>query len=86
MKTPLPANLITAAVDLVGRSMIARACYCSRQAVVKWERAGRLPRTELTGETNYAQRIARLTNRKIKRSQLIEWTAKAWANNAREAE
>lgn len=49
---------LSKAIDLKGVVAIAKACGVSHQAVRKWERRGRLPRTEWTGETNYAERIA----------------------------
>ena len=36
----------------------AKACGVVYQAVQKWRAKGRLPRTEHTGETNHAERIA----------------------------
>lgn len=40
-------------------------------ATRKWAKAGKLPRTEATGETNYAEQMASL-NPKIKKSRLLE--------------
>lgn len=39
------------------RTALAKACDVSRTAVMKWEENEKLPRTEWTGETNYAERI-----------------------------
>ena len=36
----------------------AKVCGVSRQAVDKWLAKGSLPRTEYTGETRYAERLA----------------------------
>jgi hypothetical protein len=36
----------------------AKACGVSVRAVYKWIDRGMLPRTEYTGETNYAERLA----------------------------
>lgn len=41
-----------------GPVQAARACSVSRQAVDKWVANGYLPRTEYTGETDYARRLS----------------------------
>lgn len=43
-----------------GAIAVAKACKKTRQAVDKWVRSNQLPRTEYTGETSYAERIAHL--------------------------
>ena len=52
-------NIISIAVELAGgSSKVASHCGLkSYQAVGKWCQRGRLPRTEWTGETNYAATI-----------------------------
>ena len=64
-------NLITQVIALIGLTKLASELKVSYQAVRKWERAGRLPRTEWTGETNYAEVIERLTEGKIKKGELL---------------
>lgn len=44
----------------VGLTRIAQACAVSPSAVHKWKSQNRLPRTEWTGETQYAVKIAAL--------------------------
>ncbi|WP_342595744.1 YdaS family helix-turn-helix protein [Salinicola lusitanus] len=44
--------------QLGGVSRCARICGVSPSAVCKWLRRGRLPRTEYTGETHHATRMA----------------------------
>lgn len=41
------------------------------QAVRKWVLAGRLPRTEWTGETNYAAAISEVVGGQVSREQLM---------------
>jgi hypothetical protein len=41
-------------------------------AVSKWLRAGRLPRTEYTGETKYAQVLERAVDGQVTAEQLLE--------------
>jgi len=41
------------------------------QAVKKWAVKGRLPRTEWTGESNYAAAIERLTGGQVPREKLL---------------
>jgi|SRR5690554_64431 len=36
----------------------AKVCGVSTRAVYKWTASGRLPRTDYTGETDYAERMA----------------------------
>lgn len=43
---------------LDGFEAAGRICNVSGKAVQKWVKAGRLPRTEATGETNYSQLLA----------------------------
>jgi predicted lysophospholipase L1 biosynthesis ABC-type transport system permease subunit len=51
---------IATVIKQVGLTPIARACAVSPSAVHKWQTRNRLPRTEWTGETAYAARIAEL--------------------------
>lgn len=47
------------AIELVGScEAVGRLLGVSGKAVQKWRAGGRLPRTEATGETNYAERLA----------------------------
>lgn len=47
------------AVDAAGGPIqAAKVCGLSRQSVDKWVARGQLPRTEYTGETTYAARLA----------------------------
>lgn len=43
---------------LGGCEATGRICGVTGKAVQKWLKAGRLPRTEATGETNYAELMA----------------------------
>lgn len=52
-------NLIKEAVRLAGGTgKAARACGVSPRAINKWISGGRLPRTEYSGETRHAERLA----------------------------
>ncbi|MFI8394037.1 hypothetical protein ACIGEI_12510 [Pseudomonas sp. NPDC078863] len=46
--------------DAGGVPVVALACRKSPRAIYKWLTADCLPRTEYTGETRYAERIAAL--------------------------
>ncbi|MED7666834.1 helix-turn-helix domain-containing protein [Pseudomonas moraviensis subsp. stanleyae] len=46
--------------DAGGVPVVALACGKSPRAIYKWLTADSLPRTEYTGETRYAERIAAL--------------------------
>lgn len=62
---------IDIAIELVGTRQIASACGVTVQAVTKWKARKRLPRTEWTGETNYAGQIEALTESHVTREQLL---------------
>jgi hypothetical protein len=51
----------------------------SGKAVLKWKNNGRPPRTEYTGETNYAALIEEATNQRVGRTSLLPSLAKASA-------
>ena len=53
-------NPIKRAVTVVGgASAAAKLCGVSARAISKWVAAGKLPRTEYTGETRHAENLAR---------------------------
>lgn len=53
-------NAVAFAFEAVGGiGAAARVCGRSYQALNKWRQAGALPRTEYTGETKYAESLAR---------------------------
>jgi hypothetical protein len=56
-----PFHPLRAAIEHVGLTALARALSVTHQAVRKWEAAGRPPRTEWTGETDYAGTVEQLT-------------------------
>lgn len=68
----MQANLISKAVELCGLRPLSRLCGVSPQAIYKWQKQGRLPRTDWTGETNYASRIEEATHGQITRDQLLD--------------
>ena len=62
---------ITRAIEIAGLQGVAVACGVSYQAVRKWEKSGHLPRTEWTGETDYSEKIERITAGLVTRDQLL---------------
>jgi DNA-binding transcriptional regulator YdaS (Cro superfamily) len=57
--------------EIVGSyNKIADACELTPRAVNKWFMQGHPPRTEYTGETDYAQIISNLTKNQVKKSEL----------------
>jgi len=65
-------KFISKAIEILGLGPMASVCGVSYQAVRKWEKAGRLPRTEWTGETDYANLIQVATKGKVKRKELLK--------------
>lgn len=65
-------NLISKAIELAGLHQIAAGCGVTYQAVRKWEAAERLPRTEWTGETNYAEVIEQMTAGLVSKEALLK--------------
>lgn len=80
----MSANLVTQAIALVGLKTLSSELKVTYQAIRKWEKAGRLPRTEWTGETNYSETIERLTEGKVTKEALLDLRA-AGAAPAQEA-
>lgn len=66
-------NLISKAIEIVGICKLANACGVRYQSIYKWEAKGRVPRTDWTGETDYASRIEKATNGQITRDQLLNF-------------
>lgn len=63
-------NHISRVIEIAGLSQTAEAVGVSYQAVRKWEANGRLPRTDFTGETNYAEKMAALVGDQVTVEQL----------------
>lgn len=59
------------AVKRLGLIRLARELGVTHQALYKWERRGKLPRTEWTGETKYSERIEALTGGQVTKAQLL---------------
>lgn len=43
------------------------------QSIQGWCRRGRLPRTEWTGETKYAEKIEKITNGEVSKEELLSF-------------
>ena len=67
-------NLITAAISKIGLQKLATACGVTYQAIRKWERNGRLPYTDATGQTDYAGIIERESSGELAKDQLLRWS------------
>ena len=65
-------NILKLAIrDAGGTQIVATAAGVTRQGVDRWMHRGYLPRTEWTGETNYAEAIEKLTGGKFPKSLLL---------------
>lgn len=65
--------------DLIGNleggvPAVAKICRVSVRAVYKWIERNRLPRTEYSSETNYAQKIEQASEGKVLASDLLQQT------------
>lgn len=63
---------IQEAADFLGAYRIAKVCGVKGPSVYKWLANGCLPRTEWTGETNYAALISAECEGKVSRAALLE--------------
>jgi len=68
----MDTNPLTKAIEALGLGVLAKHLGVSGQAVRKWEAAGRLPRTEWTGETDYGSTIERVTEGQVTRQSLLD--------------
>ena len=50
---------------------LAKHMGLSYQAVQKWQKAGRMPRTEWTGETQYSAQIEGVTGGQVTKASLL---------------
>ncbi|PJG75570.1 hypothetical protein CVO79_05205, partial [Escherichia coli] len=50
-------NTLEDVIKTVRVSVVSDVCGVSQRAIYKWINNGKLPRTEYTGETNYAEKI-----------------------------
>ena len=78
----MPMNPLQQAVDEKGWQSLAKATGKSSQAIRKWLDAGRLPRSEFSGETDYAGVIERETNGAVTATDLLDWSRKGWNSEA----
>jgi hypothetical protein len=69
--TPPQKSALAVAFDELGPSRIARVCGVKGPSAIKWRSNNRLPRTEWTGETDYASRIAAELGGRVTREQLL---------------
>lgn len=56
---------LTQIIDHIGASNVAQLCGITSRAVYKWRASNTLPRTDYTGETQYAEKLANALNNKI---------------------
>jgi hypothetical protein len=68
----MKTNLITKAIEIIGLNALAAACSVTRQAIRRWEKSGRVPRSDFTHETNYSAIIETETNQEITKLQLLD--------------
>jgi len=67
-----PNPLVSVVSFLGGYEASGRICGRTGKAVWKWCKQGRLPRTEWTGETDYAAKLVAASNGYVTRDQLLD--------------
>jgi hypothetical protein len=69
-------NSLKEAINLIegGVPKAADVCGVSVRAVYKWLDRNRLPRTEYTGETNYAKKLEAASNGAVSAKILLDFT------------
>jgi hypothetical protein len=71
MNNEYVTNILRAKEILGGFEALGRVCDTSGNAIKKWVAKGRPPRTEYSGETQYAKQIAKATKNQVKASGLL---------------
>ncbi len=74
---PMAHPALSKAIGIVGLAELARGLGVTYQAIRKWEAAGRLPRTEWTGETSYSDRIVSMTEGQVSKDELLRLPAES---------
>lgn len=64
-------KLIEAKNILGSFAKVGKLCNVSGKAVMKWASAGKPPRTEYSGETNYAEIISAAVHGKVSKDDLL---------------
>ncbi|MBB04089.1 MAG: hypothetical protein CML03_00955 [Pseudooceanicola sp.] len=64
----------SAIAEAGGVEAVSEGCGVSIRAVYKWIASGSLPRTEYTGETQYASVLSQLSKNKLSPNQILEET------------
>ena len=74
-------STVTSAIGLIGLTPIAKRFGYRPSAIQKWQKRGRLPKSDLAGLTNYAEVIAELseaTAEPVTKEELLRDTRTAW--------
>jgi hypothetical protein len=64
-------NLITKAIEIIGLNPLAAACSVTRQGIKRWQKNGRVPKSDFVWETNYCDIIEVESLGKITREELL---------------
>lgn len=59
-------------IKLIRVPVVAKACERTPRAIYKWINSGCLPRTDYTGETAYASKIAEVSGGRFTAIQILE--------------
>jgi hypothetical protein len=72
-------NPITMAIAKVNHlGVLSKIVGAQYQQLRLWEKRGRLPRSEFTGETRYARGLSRACGREVSPREILAWSRKGW--------
>ncbi|HAU5006424.1 Cro/Cl family transcriptional regulator [Raoultella ornithinolytica] len=68
----MAASSLSEIIKQIRVPVVAKACGRSPRAIYKWIGSGSLPRTDYTGETTYAEKIASASEGQYTAAQILE--------------
>lgn len=68
----MAASSLSEIIKQIRVPVVAKACGRTPRAIYKWIGSGSLPRTDYTGETKYAEKIASASEGQYTAAQILE--------------
>lgn len=70
----LPGEALKYIVEaLGGPTVVSKVCGITRNCIYRWFYRGGLPRTEYTGQTHYAEKMARISKGRLKKEHILHF-------------